>query len=120
MGAKTAIACGIVEPNSSGQGHHPDHAANPYHEILTSAGFEYSHSVPVVYGDEPCLHHSYRRGARGVGVHKAPGEASWRWGAKASAASGRETRGRTAEALRRYLKNLRDGARPRRGGRPGR
>lgn len=64
---------GIQNPNTSGQGHHPDHADNPYHDTIVSHGYKYSHSTPVYgpsvttkLGSPPernvYLHHTYKHG----------------------------------------------------------
>ena len=63
----------IQNPNSSGQGHDPDHEKNPYHATLLKHGYEYSHSTPVnhsAYSVSPShpdykkqdirVHHSYK------------------------------------------------------------
>ena len=63
----------IQNPNSSGQGHDPDHEKNPYHATLLKHGYEYSHSTPVnhsAYSVSPShpdykkqdirIHHSYK------------------------------------------------------------
>lgn len=96
----------IQNPNSSGQGHDPDYAANPYHETIKAAGFEYSHSTPVHYRDGASIHHTYKRGPRNVTVWRRNEEwlgSVWRW--EASVRSGSSVCDLSISSLRRYLKN---------------
>jgi len=52
---------GIQNPNSSGQGYHPDHANHPYHDTIVSHGYEYSHSTPITdLSGRKYLQHSYK------------------------------------------------------------
>lgn len=98
----------IENPNSSGQGHDPDHAGGRYHADLVAAGFAYSHSTPVHHGDHVFVHHTYKRGPRSVSAWRdyRP-DGGWYWSASARPGSGRETRGSTRDALARYLRNAR-------------
>lgn len=99
----------ILSPNTSGQGHDPDHLENPYHDALIAAGFAYSHSTPVVYGSDSSVHHTYKRGQRSISVWRDPHCAGWpwTWGGAARPGSGRHYRGRDTAALNRYLRNMR-------------
>ena len=108
----------IQNPNGSGQGYAPSHVDSPFHETLLVNGFDYSHSTRVWrpyygaggvtdtrYGPENTLRHSYRSGARAVGVEvDHEGRAMWEgW----MSGHGRRTRGATAEELRKYLRAAR-------------
>ena len=110
----------IQNPNSSGQGHDPDHAYNPYRATVESAGFEYSHSTPVrtfggptfvdnVLGNPNTIHHTYKRGPRSISVWRVRDEAhgvwAWRWEASARSGSAQRVGGTSVWTLRRYLKH---------------
>jgi len=103
--AKKVGHMGIQDPNSSGQGFHPDHDKHPYHQALTDAGFKYSHSVTVVHpGGDRVLHHAYGGpGDLDVGVHQALDGGNWMWEGE-KGGSGRMTNGGDAESLGEYLK----------------
>lgn len=91
----------ITNPNSSGQGHDPDHVLNPYHALIVSYGFTYSHSTTIHYsGGGGYVHHTYALGERKVGVGKG------RWDAEKSSASGHARGGMSLDTLRQYLTNL--------------
>jgi hypothetical protein len=49
----------IVNPNSCGQGYSSEHSRNPYHTLLTSYGWQYSHSTPVTLLEGKKLYHTY-------------------------------------------------------------
>jgi hypothetical protein len=101
-GTDTAVRMGIVNPNSSGQGPHPDHAKNPYHKVLEAAGFSYSHTTPVGHGREDFrLHHTYRLN-KNFAVSVYPGKSGWIWEGSKSG-SGRMQQGKDAAKLKQYL-----------------
>jgi hypothetical protein len=93
----------IKSPNSSGQGHDETHKEHPYHHILNSHGFEYSHSTPIRYPSGIRTHHTYARGERKIGVDNTSG-----WESKKSSASGHSTNGNGANALERHVKRLKE------------
>jgi hypothetical protein len=49
----------ITNPNSSGQGHDPDHKDNPHHATMLKHGYVYSHSTPVHHQSGIVNHHTY-------------------------------------------------------------
>lgn len=102
----------IEKPNSSGQGHDPDHVKNPYHDIITKHGYTYSHSTPVTHlGGEKVMHHTYKGGKfspnghyddhHNVSVHGNT------WETSRGSATGRSYFGRDAESLDKHLKSKR-------------
>jgi hypothetical protein len=106
-GKDTALKMGIKNPNSSGQGHHADHAKNPFHGRLEKAGLKYSHTTPVGdYGrDTFTLHHTYRLNRNfAVSVWKSAKDGQFRWeGGKSG--SGRRRSGLTGADLAKYLRS---------------
>ena len=108
----------IQNPNGSGQGYAPSHVDSPFHETLLANGLVYSHSTRIWHpyygaggvhdtrhGPEFTLRHTYRSGARAVGVESGPrGHARWEGGLGGSA---RRTRGTTTEQLQKYLRAAR-------------
>lgn len=106
---------GIHNPNSSGQGHHPEHANNPFHEHIKKHGFEYSHSTPVHQhssnGGGHSIHHTFKHpSGRAVSTwknpetHPRPGQHNW--SSSKSPGSGRHTSGSSPEALAKHLKGI--------------
>lgn len=95
---------GIQNPNSSGQGHHPGHANNPYHETITKAGWKYSHSTPVTVGGVKGVNHTYKHPSADHNVSARKGaDGLWRWAAS-HGGSGSEIRGTGPTHLEAYLK----------------
>ena len=107
--AETAKRAGIQDPNSSGQGTHPDHAKNPYHDTLVKAGFSYSHTTPVFHGggnkgETPRLHHTYRLNPKfAVSVYQTNPSDAWVWDGGVGG-SGRRQHGKGEAELAKYLK----------------
>jgi len=99
-----AIEFGIQNPDSSNMGFHPEHAKNPFHNILTGAGLDYSHSVVVGHGREDYrLHHAYRLNRDfAIGVYPSKSGA-WLW--EVSSSSRGRGAGKTPQDLAKYLKN---------------
>jgi hypothetical protein len=103
----------IQNPNSSGQGHDPEHHMHPHHATLLKHGYEYSHSTPVSHPidfsseREKINHHTYKLKGHpdhNVSVHYSPkmaGNHKWEAGKSASNTS---TTGRSTEALDKFLK----------------
>jgi hypothetical protein len=104
-GRDTALKMGIKNPNSSGQGEHPDHKKNPHHRSLEGLGFKYSHTTPIGRrGGDFYLHHTYKMGDFNVGVHQNERD-EWVWsGSKGG--SGRRQTGRGDSSLTKYLKGV--------------
>ena len=102
-GAETARLMGIVSPNSSGQGSHPEHARQPYHKTLIAAGFTYSHTTPVGHGrDDFRLHHTYRLNPKfAVSVYQNK-RGGWVWEGGVSGA-GSKFGGEGDAKLKKYL-----------------
>ncbi len=50
----------IQNPNTCGQGFDPFHANLPHHAIITSFGYQYSHSTPVHHVGAVKIHHTYK------------------------------------------------------------
>lgn len=107
---------GIQNPNTSGQGHHPDHTDNPYHDTIVSHGYKYSHSTPVYgpsvttkLGSPPernvYLHHTYKHGT--LKDHNVTiamkNDKPHHWAVSVSG-SGLETRGNDPQKLNSFLK----------------
>lgn len=107
---------GIQNPNTSGQGHHPDHTDNPYHDTIVSHGYKYSHSTPVYgpsvttkLGSPPernvYLHHIYKHGT--LKDHNVTiamkNDKPHHWAVSVSG-SGLETRGNDPQKLNSFLK----------------
>lgn len=96
----------IENPNSSGQGHDPDHMKHPLHDTILKHGYEYSHSTPVHRENAgKYIHHTYKKGERVIGVSD---DNKTKWQAKTSTASGREHTNHGKDTLEKYLKNLRE------------
>jgi hypothetical protein len=96
----------IENPNSSGQGHDPDHMKHPLHDTILKHGYEYSHSTPVRRQNaEKYIHHTYKKGERVIGVSD---DNKTKWQAKTSTASGREHTNHGKDTLEKYLKNLKE------------
>lgn len=110
----------IENPNTSGQGHDPDHKDNPYHDTLLKHGYEYSHTTPVnhsAYSVGPKhpdyknqdirMHHAYKHKDlkdHVVGVNKnSHGEHVWQTH-RLGNSPGSGTSGRGVEALTKHLK----------------
>ena len=98
----------IRNPNSSGQGYDEDHGLNPYHALLLSQGFSYSHTTPVAYDDGRRMYHTYKRGLRSIGVvpTSARQARSWSWRSTSRPGSGSSTTGVGEESLIRHLRNI--------------
>jgi hypothetical protein len=94
----------IIGANLCKQGYTFAHTLNPYHEIISRAGYGYSHSTPVHYGDAVTLHHTYKRDGHNVSVWACTYQAGvWRWETSTSTSSGRSMRGDTAYGLKVHL-----------------
>lgn len=91
----------IENPNSSGQGHHPEYANHPFHDVLTKHQYRYSHSTPIRSRDgDYNVHHTYKHldmKDNVVGIHQGHWEAH-RLGQR------RNTRGNTPVELDRFLR----------------
>jgi len=105
---KRALKMGIKNPNSSGQGMHPDFQKHPYHKLFGQAGFKYSHTTPVsdMHG-KFTLRHSYKK----VSDPKQQAAAmvflktgKWAWHLSEQA-SGKEASGDNPRDLVKALKN---------------
>lgn len=108
---------GIQNPNSSGQGYHPNHADHPYHDTIVSHGYEYSHSTPITgpsvttkLGQPPeqnkYLSHTYKHKTLkdhnvSVTVGKNGNKPHW---AVSVSGSGLENRGNDNNKLNSFLK----------------
>ena len=113
FGGQSSVSEEIQNPNSSGQGHDPEHHMHPHHETLLKHGYEYSHSTPVSHPidfsseREKINHHTYKLKGHpdhNVSVHYSPkmaGNHKWEAGKSASNTS---TTGRSTEALDKFLK----------------
>lgn len=108
----------IEKPNTSGQGHDPNHESNPYHYTIIGHGFKYSHTTPVklVRGAKTnpersglstvyhtSHHHTYSHGEHKVGVWP-DSRGFWHWDSKTSSASGHEKNGHSKDDLDKHLK----------------
>lgn len=91
----------IENPNSSGQGFHPEHSNHPFHDILTRHQYRYSHSTPIRDRDGGYnVHHTYKHldmKDNVVGIHKGAWEAG-------KLGQGRRTHGRSPADLDRFLR----------------
>src|SRR5262249_41516525 len=99
----------IQRPNSSGQGHDPEHANNPFHDEIMSHGYSYSHTTPIVGRDNQVSHHHtykkfYGNDDHNVGVMKHPVTKVWGWDAH-KGGPGRHTTGNSTDSLHTYLSN---------------
>jgi len=93
----------IQDPNTSGQGFHPDHAEHPYHDTLVKHGLRYTHTTPVRVGGELLPHHTYRLNRRfGVGVYNTWD--GWRWSGFADGAWANIRASSDRRYLDKYLK----------------
>lgn len=97
----------IESPNSSGQGHDPDHKSNPFHATIVKHGFTYSHSTPVTHGDKKVIHHTYKKGNRNVSVHYDPKSSAHKW-SSSKGGSGVHTTGFIHGKLDAHLKRLKE------------
>jgi hypothetical protein len=110
-----ALADGIYNPNTCGQGYHPAHSANPYYDMLMAFGYSYSHTTPVSVETPDrehtlryvrVMHHTYKRAGHGVSVYTLP-SIGWQpthWETSTPNSPGlRQSRGRDATALRKAL-----------------
>ena len=107
MSEQTALAHGIINPNSSGQGLHPDYDKHPLHSILAEYLFEYTHSVVVSYRTltgEGTLVHCYRNKTHSISAFKHPFHKSWQWDASRNGHA-RVTQGSVA-TLRKFILNV--------------
>lgn len=99
----------IENPNSSGQGYHPDHLTHPLTPTVTANGYAYSHSVPVGYmirGEQLwSLYHCFKRADHNVSLRTPDGAPSYSWETSTSCASGRRHNGIGAASLAKHLKS---------------
>ena len=105
---KTAIQYGIQNPNTSGQGYHPDHLKTPFSKTLSESGMIYSHSTVVCGGGEYRLHHTWifsESDQWRVGVGQSGYDLSYHWSASKSGSSYPGKSGSTNKDLAQYLKN---------------
>jgi hypothetical protein len=94
---------GIENPSDGGgQGNDPSQSKNPYYDIITNNGYNYSHSTPVVHGDFRINHHTYKN-AKGQSVSVWHGERDWTWEFTKTPGSGRAYRGTSREDLQKKL-----------------
>ena len=94
----------IQKPNSSGQGYDPDHQQHPLHPVITTHGYEYSHSTPIYQRNGTThVHHTYQQGEHKVGVEGH----NTNWESKTSSASGHSQQGTGAAALDKHLQGKR-------------
>ena len=96
----------IENPNSSGQGHDPDHANHPFHDVLTKHGYKYSHSTPVtLLGGQKVTHHTYSNAKETHKVSLMPCKSGdgMEWNA-GKPGSGHRYGGKFPEDLDSYLK----------------
>ena len=108
----------IESPNSSGQGFSASHEKNPFHKIITSHGYQYSHSTPVGRtggkGEVKNIHHTYELPGSGnrpgnerkVGVHEDKETGAWNWESSINSGSSVHTRGTGPQALDSHLKRV--------------
>ncbi len=91
----------IEDPNSSGQGHHPNHADHPFHDVLKAHQYSYSHTTPIRARDGGYdSHHTYRHldmRDNVVGIYRNGWEAG-------KLGQRRRTHGKSPEALDRFLR----------------
>lgn len=106
MAPDTAIALGIIAPNSSGMGRHPDGPTAGPCAVLVSAGYSYSHSVGVWHpgADFATLYHVWRSPLvdHAVSVYRRHDCQRWRMEGS-HGGSGTYHALHTEDALRRYL-----------------
>ena len=93
----------IENPNSSGQGKHPEYKNHPFHDILTKHEYRYSHSTPIKNQRENNynIHHTYKHNDlkdNVVGIYKGGWEAH-------KLGHVRTTVGKTPESLDKFLRN---------------
>jgi hypothetical protein len=100
------LAEAISNANSSGQGPDPDHAKNPFHELLLDQKFKYSHSTPVKVGGKEEIHHTYKNGDRNVSARKSSQRNLWIW-ASSTGGSGTQITGSDEAKLKKHIKGLR-------------
>jgi hypothetical protein len=96
----TSLHESIEDPNTSGQGHDPDHAGHALHATPVKNGWKYSHSTPIHQRDGGVsIHHTWKRGDHNVGAYHS----SENWETH-KGGSGHFTRGQGAAALDKHLK----------------
>src|ERR1035437_10495835 len=97
----------IENPNSSGQGHDPDHKDNPHHATLLKHGYVYSHSTPVRSRQNGVrIHHTYKHPDlkdHVAGVHQPSDQNSHVWSTH-KLGNGFEYSGQGDAALDKHLK----------------
>ena len=104
----------IHNANSCGQGYDPEHADNPYHDLVTDTGYVYSHTTPVYFPNrERVEHHTYKLGQRNVAVYHRIAANGWVWESSPSSGSGRSVHGKSVESLQKHLKNVVRNGKPR-------
>lgn len=100
---------GIVNPNTSGQGTHPEAADVPCRWILERRGWRYSHTTAVRRGDVHELRHTFTRGDHRFSAWKdrSDDRGTWRWSASWGGSS-TETRGFSGTMLARDFNRFLD------------
>ena len=101
---QVAVARGFSNPNSCGQGDHPDVAKVPVLQVVVDAGWRYSHTTGITIGpgDGYELHLTFKRGEHRVTFWIDATDLTWRWSGSWGG-SGIHTTSRVPDDVRRYL-----------------